>query len=106
MSNFAMDVKRTLDGIEKLLIEKNSNYGDSALNPLRIFSKADSIEQIKVRIDDKLSRLSRGEKTINEDTVNDLLGYFVLYKIAENRKIEKSKNPNFENVLKVEKNFA
>ena len=32
----------------------------SALDPLRIFSKADTTEQINVRIDDKLSQIARG----------------------------------------------
>lgn len=90
MSNFSMDLKRTLGEIEKLLTEKNGDYNDSALSPVRIFSKADSIEQIKVRIDDKLSRLSQGKKILQEDTVDDLIGYLVLLKIAENRKLEKT----------------
>ncbi len=38
---------------------------------------------IKVRIDDKLSRLSSGEKKeIKEDTIQDLLGYLILLKVA------------------------
>ena len=48
------------DQIKELLLEKNSKYGDSALNPARIFSKADATEQILVRIDDKLNRIQKG----------------------------------------------
>ena len=58
-------------------------YGDSALNPVRIMSKSDSVEQIKVRIDDKLSRLSQGNLDDDEDVINDLIGYFILLKIAK-----------------------
>jgi len=47
--------------VEGILLEKNKQYGNSALEPVRIFSKADSAEQIRVRIDDKLSRLARGQ---------------------------------------------
>ena len=36
--------------IAHLLIEKNISYGDSALNPARIFSSADATEQLKVRM--------------------------------------------------------
>ena len=43
--------------IAKMLIEKNISYGNSALDPARIFSVADSTEQLKVRIDDKLNRV-------------------------------------------------
>jgi len=47
--------------VERILLAKNAAYGNSALQPVRIFSKADPIEQIRVRIDDKLSRLARGQ---------------------------------------------
>lgn len=68
--------------LARLLVEKNRLYGDSALNPKRIFSRASATEQIRVRIDDKLSRIEQGE-TSTEDTVQDLLGYLVLLRIAE-----------------------
>lgn len=72
------------DGIKHLLIEKNLKYGDSALNPSRIFSKADAVEQILVRIDDKLNRIQKGAGLIanDEDVIQDLIGYLVLLKIA------------------------
>lgn len=71
------------DAIKKMLLEKNASYGDSAINPLRIFSRADPVEQIKVRIDDKLSRLARGSGKETEDVTADLIGYLVLLRIAE-----------------------
>lgn len=70
------------DHLKMILLEKNQAYGDSALNPVRVFSKADTVEQIKVRIDDKLSRLARG-KAAGEDVVLDLAGYLVLLMIAQ-----------------------
>ena len=71
--------------IRDLLTKKNEAYGNSALNPLRIFSKAGFIEQIKVRIDDKLSRLYRGtnQDLVPEDTLQDLIGYLILLQIAQ-----------------------
>lgn len=72
------------DKIKNLLLEKNKAYGNSAIEPLRVFSKLDNIEQIKVRIDDKLSRISKGSKTsIQEDTEQDLIGYLVLLRICK-----------------------
>ena len=50
-------IKVICQEIQDLLLEKNRCYGDSAANPVRIFSQVDPIEQINVRIDDKLSRL-------------------------------------------------
>jgi hypothetical protein len=68
-------------GIAEILIQKNAAYGNSALEPVRIFSKASAVEQLLVRLDDKLSRLSRGSNA-GEDVVLDLLGYLVLLRIA------------------------
>jgi len=66
----------------KLLIDKNRAYGNSALDPVRTFSSADNIEQLKVRIDDKLSRFQRGTEYMGDNDIDDLIGYLVLLKIA------------------------
>ena len=72
------------DDIKELLLYKNIKYGNSALNPVRIFSKSDEVEQILVRIDDKLNRIKQGSGLIDEDedVLIDLIGYLVLLKIA------------------------
>jgi hypothetical protein len=83
--NFQNRVEEELGRIGDLLVSKNRSYGNSALDPVRIFSRADPVEQLKVRIDDKLSRLSRGKSDAGfdpEDTIDDLIGYLVLLKIA------------------------
>lgn len=72
----------TCHEIAQMLIEKNISYGDSALNPIRIFSKADTVEQIKVRIDDKLNRLKNGSSFTGDNDIDDMIGYLVLLKIA------------------------
>lgn len=71
--------------VATLLIEKNRAYGNSAIDPVRIFSKASPREQILVRLDDKLSRLARGTETdkIPEDIHRDIIGYLVLLKVLE-----------------------
>jgi hypothetical protein len=71
--------------LRDLLISKNKAYGNAALEPVRIFSKASTEEQLLVRIDDKLSRLARGSDA-GEDVVQDLLGYLVLLRIARRLK--------------------
>ena len=72
------------DEIKNLLLEKNSKYGNSALDPVRVFSRASATDQLLVRIDDKLSRIKRGVGLVatDEDVINDLIGYLVLLKIA------------------------
>lgn len=70
------------DEIKDLLIQKNEAYGNSAADPVRIFSRVDAVEQINVRIDDKLSRIARGtaeaKTQVVEDTELDLIGYLIL----------------------------
>jgi hypothetical protein len=85
MSDFAAQLDGALADIRAMLIEKNEAYGNSALEPLRVFSRADAAEQIKVRIDDKLSRLARGDGTGDEDATKDLIGYLVLLRITSTR---------------------
>jgi hypothetical protein len=80
------DIIATVDGIKQLLLEKNERYGDSALEPLRLFSRASPIEQLLIRIDDKLSRIRQtGISAKDEDTLLDLIGYQVLLLIAVKR---------------------
>jgi hypothetical protein len=69
--------------VTNLLLEKNEAYGDSALNPVNIFAKGDAIENLSARIDDKLMRIkSKGIDDNTEDTVQDLIGYLILLKVA------------------------
>jgi hypothetical protein len=68
--------------IAHMLIEKNISYGNSALEPARIFSTADSTEQLKVRIDDKLNRVKNNQGFAGDNDIDDLIGYLVLLKIA------------------------
>lgn len=76
-------VTSVLHDVKEMLFEKNRKYGNSALKPTRIFSKASTIEQLKVRIDDKLSRMMSGQTDDTEDVEQDLLGYLVILRAAK-----------------------
>lgn len=85
-TNFDRQVMDILHEIEHLLISKNRKYGNSALEPLGVFSKLSAKEGLLVRIDDKLKRIKNGSlDRDDEDVVNDLVGYLVLLKIHANR---------------------
>ena len=72
--------------VMNLLLEKNAAYGDSALNPVGIFSRGNAVDSLCARIDDKLMRIkSKGITPDTEDTVQDLIGYLILLKIATNQ---------------------
>ena len=83
--DFEIKVKKVCNDIANLLIAKNKRYGNSALEPLNCFYKGDATTAIKVRIDDKLSRIMRGKEYGQEDTIMDLLGYLVLLKVSLDR---------------------
>jgi len=68
--------------IAEMLIQKNISYGNSALKPIRIFSKADSKEQIRVRIDDKINRIQNDQAFPGDNDIDDLIGYLILLKIS------------------------
>lgn len=75
------------ENIARMLIEKNRQYGNSALNPVRIFSDAHPMDQLFVRVDDKLSRIKHGnfgDIGSAEDTIADIIGYLILIRIQHN----------------------
>lgn len=74
-------IKECLE-IAEMLIKKNVSYGDSALNPMRLFAQSDSVEQLKVRIDDKLNRIKNSQGFAGDNDIDDLVGYLVLLRIA------------------------
>ena len=82
MTYFQEEVSKALDQIQELLIAKNQKYGNSALEPLGVFSQLSPREGLLIRIDDKLKRIKNGSlANDDEDVVNDLIGYLVLLKI-------------------------
>jgi hypothetical protein len=84
-------IKWTCNEIRDLLLAKNKAYGDSALEPDNIFSKLDSAQAICARIDDKLARIKNvGLDDNTEDTLDDLIGYMILLKIAREQDGSKS----------------
>ena len=98
MNDFSHKVSTYLLEIRELLISKNIKYGNSALEPLGVFSKLSAKEGLLVRIDDKLKRIKNGSlEKDDEDVINDLVGYLVLLKIQTQ---EERYKRNRENRLK------
>ena len=70
--------------LEELLVRKNDAYGDSALEPLGVFSSANASSGLKIRLDDKLKRIANaGLVEDTEDTLIDIAGYIILLIIAK-----------------------
>ena len=71
------------DAIKDLLLYKNIKYGDSALNPKKIFYKGDSTNSILIRLDDKLGRvISNPDEKPRVNDVADIIGYCTLLLIS------------------------
>jgi len=84
-------IKEVCEEIQTFLLDKNRAYGNSAADPVRIFSRVDPLEQINVRIDDKLSRMARGNEYPGDDTELDLIGYLILKRTIKRRQANENR---------------
>jgi hypothetical protein len=75
-------IKRICDETSEFLIAKNNSYGNSAINPSRIFAKSSAEEQIAARIDDKLNRIMNNQSWAGDNDLDDLIGYLILLKVV------------------------
>jgi hypothetical protein len=76
-------IMQVFDSMKSLVVEKNRRYGDAALTPKNIFSKLDAGEGLKVRIDDKISRIMVNNGDIRKNDVADLIGYLALLSVSK-----------------------
>jgi len=80
-------INRIMKSTRDLLIQKNRQYGDSALNPIGVFGTTDAVVNLGARMDDKLMRLrGQGIGAQSVDTLYDLQGYIALLIIAIERR--------------------
>lgn len=83
MKTTAEQIVEEANAVRDLLLSKNKAYGDSALKPANVFARGSATENIACRIDDKLMRIkNKGFNDETEDTIQDLIGYLILLKIA------------------------
>ena len=76
------DIERTIENLKKFLLEKNKRYGNSALEPLSIFTshikgEDQALNNMLVRLDDKLKRIQNSEE-LRKNDIADIMGYLVL----------------------------
>lgn len=71
------------ENFKLFLVEKNKRYGNSALEPVQIFSQNTPEDQILNRLDDKLSRIKNRGKGVKlkKNDVSDVMGYISLLMI-------------------------
>ena len=82
-NGFAEKLDEVASKVVNLLKSKNKAYGNTALDPVQIFSRLDATEAICARIDDKIRGIkNKGINDQTEDTVDDLIGYLLLLKMS------------------------
>ena len=76
-------IREIIDAMKDLLLYKNQKYGDSAINPKKVFYKGDATNSILIRLDDKLGRvMSNTEEKPRINDVCDIIGYCTLLLIS------------------------
>ena len=76
-------IHEIMGAMQDLLLYKNQKYGDSAINPKKIFYKGDSTNSILIRLDDKIGRvMSNTEEKPRVNDVCDIIGYCTLLLIS------------------------
>jgi len=86
MIDWQLKIREACGKMANFLIRKNESYGNSAFEPVGIFSQGNAEENLKVRIDDKLNRLMQGNEFAGDDTVKDLCGYLILLMVLGEEK--------------------
>jgi hypothetical protein len=71
------------NNLRDFLLGKNDAYGNSAFEPINIFSKLPAREGILIRIDDKLKRIKNGRCYPGDDNIKDLTGYLILLMVLD-----------------------
>jgi|TARA_R110000824_G_scaffold16083_4_gene67092 hypothetical protein len=96
-------IKKVSEEVTELLLRKNKAYGDTANKPPQIFSKLSAKEGILARIDDKLSRIKTvGLNDETEDTMLDLIGYLILYRVQVKKEVFQTHQ---ESLKRIERNL-
>ena len=76
-------IREITNAMQDLLLYKNNKYGDSAINPKKVFYKGDATNSILIRLDDKLGRvMSNTEAKPRVNDVCDIIGYCTLLLIS------------------------
>jgi len=76
-------IEETCDAFKRFLLEKNKRYGNSAFEPINVFSKLNPEEGMKLRMDDKVKRIKNSPELRKNDVV-DLCGYLILIATYKN----------------------
>lgn len=76
--DYRAGIVQVCDELKEFLLAKNESYGNSAFEPINVFSKLDAREGILIRLDDKLKRIKNGRGYPGDNDLKDITGYLIL----------------------------
>lgn len=79
-SNTQDKIQTLFENFKDFLQEKNKRYGDSVINPVKVFSKVEPTNKACIRLDEKLQRIINSEE-LRKNDVCDTFGYLALLMI-------------------------
>jgi hypothetical protein len=75
-------IDRLFFNFSEFLKEKNKRYGDSVINPVKVFSKVEPTNKACIRLDEKLQRIMNNDTSeLRKNDVCDTFGYLALLMI-------------------------
>lgn len=89
MSEYSDKIAQVYDSLLDKQLKKNADYGDSAFQDIMVGGhKVSAVDACVARMSDKLKRLNSTGLSVSDesfqDTLDDLVGYIVIFKILNN----------------------
>ena len=80
MEENKLNVPELIDILLKKLLIMQDHYGDSFNYPIRAFTDMSVLDQINLKLDDKLCIVYNSRKQIPSDVYEDIICYIIIYK--------------------------
>ena len=89
VDSYSDKIAQVYDSLKDKQLKKNADYGDSAFQDIMVGGhKVSAVDACVARMSDKLKRLNSTGLSVSDesfqDTLDDLVGYIVIFKILNN----------------------
>lgn len=89
VDSYSDKIAQVYDSLKEKQLRKNADYGDSAFQDIMVGGhKVSAVDACVARMSDKLKRLNSTGLSVSDesfqDTLDDLVGYIVIFKILNN----------------------
>lgn len=89
VDSYSEKIAQVYENLKEKQLKKNADYGDSAFQDIMVGGhKVSAVDACVARMSDKLKRLNSTGLSVSDesfqDTLDDLVGYIVIFKILNN----------------------